>query len=219
MGFGVVAGSGLLASLGTKSAIQASIVLSFIVAVMLAPFTVRLINKSLLRSIFLGICLGTPVGGLLFVLLSIDALKLIAATIVGVMTLIATGLLSRYPLFELDTRRRRITAGFVCGVLNTTLAMPGPPIAAYTTAIRCDKATIRATTLVAFLLAYPIALAVQDFVSGISPDLWTITAPLSLPTIAGVLVGIAIERHVNEQVFKWLTMGFLVASVIALITS
>ncbi|PHP65440.1 hypothetical protein CSC94_18955 [Zhengella mangrovi] len=219
IGFGVIAGPLLLASVGSASAIQASIVLSLLIAVILAPGTLRLVSGSLLRPVFLGICIGTPVGGILFMILSIDALKTLAAITVGTMTVIASGVLSRYPVFEIDTPRRRMAAGAISGVLNTTLAMPGPPIAAYATAIRSDKAIIRATTLVAFLLAYPIAFGMQHLVAGISADLWAIAAPLSLPTIAGVLAGSAIARHVNEQAFKWLTVGFLLASVTALVVS
>jgi len=218
IGFGVIAGPMLLVSMGSTTAIQASIVLSFLIALILSPATLPLVNRALLKPLLVGVCLGSPVGALFFANLSIDNLKIIAAIVVLSMTIMSTGVLARYPIFQKDSTARRRIVGMVSGALNTTLAMPGPPIAAYTTAIRKDKSTVRATTLVSFLFAYPIAIAFQTVAVGVSEELLPLALTLALPTIGGALTGLVLVRFFAEVVFKWLTVGFLFVSVIALLS-
>lgn len=217
IGFGVIAGPVLLVSMGSTGAIQVSIVLSLLIAVLLAPGTVPRVNWSLLRPLLFGVLLGTPVGAIAYATLSLGMLKTIAAVAVSVMTLIASGLLARFPIFAKDSNNRRIGTGMVCGALNTTLAMPGPPVAAYATAIKSDKQTIRATTLVTFLFAYPVALCFQAALSGFSGALYDVAVPLSVPTVLGTISGMLVAPLFSEQFFKWLTVGFLIASVAALV--
>lgn len=216
IGFGVIAGPVLIAAMASAGAIQASVLLSFLIALLLAPSTIPRVNLRLLAPLLVGICMGTPLGALALLALSLPALKLCAAAIVGFMALAASGLLSNYPIFERDTMRRRIGVGGVCGILNAALAMPGPPVAAYATAMRFDKSTIQATTLVAFLLAYPVAFAFQALFVGLSQEAMSVTLRLLLPTAAGALTGFAAGRFVPGPVAKWTTIGFLVLSVILL---
>ncbi|TMV05717.1 sulfite exporter TauE/SafE family protein [Ruegeria sediminis] len=217
IGFGVIAGPALLVTMASAAAIQVSIVLSFLIALLLSPLTLPVVNWRLLRPLFIGVCLGTPIGALAFLGLSLETLKLFAAVVVGAMTLIATGMLSRHPIFETDSMRRRKGVGVVCGILNAALAMPGPPVAAYVTAIKGDKSVIRATTLVTFLFSYPIALMFQYAFVGISDEVLEMATTLSLPTIVGTLSGMYLSRIVGETAFKWLTVVFLSISVGALV--
>lgn len=131
--------------------------------------------------------------------------------------LIATGLFAWFPLFQKDSPIRRGGVGAVCGLLNTSLAMPGPPVAAYATAIRGDKITVRATTLVTFQLAYPIALGFQAGTAGISPAALDMGAPLVVPTLLGTAVGALGARRIDQRLFKWLIVAFLMGSVTALV--
>ncbi|SDE62744.1 sulfite exporter TauE/SafE family protein [Ruegeria marina] len=217
IGFGVIAGPVLLVTMASAGAIQVSIVLSFLIALLLAPMTLRAVNWRLLRPLFIGVCLGTPVGALAYLSLSLETLKLCAAIVVGAMTVIATGILAKFPIFQSDTATRRGAVGVVCGVLNAALAMPGPPVAAYVTAIKGDGRVVRATTLVTFLLSYPIALTVQALFVGVSESLLPTVSALAIPTIAGTASGLFLARSINEQAFKWLTVLFLIVSVSLLI--
>lgn len=217
IGFGVIAGPVLLVHMGGAGAVQVSIALSFLIAVLLAPQTFPKVRFRLLGHLFMGIAISTPIGALLSLWLAIDALKLFAAVIVGFMTLVATGVFSRYPLFERDSRIRRVCVGAISGTLNTALAMPGPPIAAYATAIRGDKEVVRATTLVAFLFAYPLAFAAQAAAKGISPDFWASVSPLVLPTVLGTILGLFCAAKIDQRWFKRLTVLFLCASTATLI--
>lgn len=217
IGFGVIAGPILLVTMGSVGAIQVSIVLSFVIALILSPTTLPLVNWRLLRPLLIGVSIGSPIGALAYSLLSLESLKIIAAIVVFFMTIISTGLLSRFPVFEKDSTKRRGFVGAISGMLNTALAMPGPPVAAYATAIKNDKITVRATTLVTFLFAYPIALVFQTGVVGISAKLYPIALSLSVPTIIGTFAGLLASSFVDERVFKWMTVVFLIASTITLI--
>lgn len=217
IGFGVIAGPVLLVTMASAGAIQVSIVLSFLIALLLAPLTLPAVNWRLLRPLFIGVCLGTPVGAWAYLSLSLETLKLCAAIVVGAMTVIATGILAKFPIAQSDTASRRGAVGMVCGALNAALAMPGPPVAAYVTAIKGDGKVVRATTLVTFLLSYPIALAFQALFVGVSESLLPTVSALAVPTILGTLSGVFLSRSINEQAFKWLTVFFLVISVILLV--
>ncbi len=217
IGFGVIAGPILLVTMGSAAAIQVSIVLSFLIAVVLSPTTLPHVNWRLLKPLFVGVCIGSPIGALAYRYLSLDTLKLLAALVVICMTAISAGLLKRYPVFEKDSKSRRRAVGAVSGALNTTLAMPGPPVAAFATAIKSDKSIVRATTLVTFLFAYPIALAFQAGIAGVSSEMVSTTLSLSLPTVVGAFSGLLVSRFVAEKIFKWLTIAFLLASAVSLL--
>ncbi|MGX9352674.1 TSUP family transporter [Shimia sp. W99] len=217
IGFGVIAGPVLLVTMASAGAIQVSIVLSFLIALMLTPITVPYVNWRLLRPLFAGVCIGTPLGALAYLNLSLEHLKLFAAVVVGVMTLIAAGVLARFPFFQTDTRARRGAIGVVCGILNSALAMPGPPVAAYVTAIKSDPIVVRSTTLVTFLLSYPIALGFQAMFVGISDTLLPTASALVLPTIAGTVFGVFLSRKLKAQHLMWLTVLFLMTSTLMLI--
>ena len=219
IGFGVIAGPSLLVSMGSSSAIQVSIVLSFLIAIILCPDTLQKVNWTLLKPLLFGVAIGTPLGALAYLSLSIGMLKAVAAVIVFAMTLIAAGFLANNPIFTRDSPKRRTLVGVVCGTLNTMLAMPGPPVAAFATAIRMDKEALRATTLVTFLFAYPIALSFHASFAGLSDALSSVALPLTLPTLLGTLTGVAITRKIDERWFKWLTVALLSMSVLKLVWS
>lgn len=216
IGFGVIAGPVLLVSMRGPEAIQVSIVLSLLIAAVLAPSTVPRVSWPLLKHLLIGMLVGTPIGAVAYSTLSLGALKLTAAIVVAFMTLVASGLFARHPIFEQDTRKRRVGVGMVCGMLNTSLAMPGPPVAAYATAVKSDSQVIRATTLVTFLFAYPVALILQGAFAGWSDALCSIALPLAVPTLLGTIAGTLIAPMFSELFFKWLTVGFLIASAGAL---
>lgn len=217
IGFGVLAGPVLIVVLASSAAIQLSILLSFLIAVLLAPTLYRDVNRSLLAHLLVGVVVGTPLGLIAARTLDIDALKLIAAVVVGFMTLVASGLLKRVFAPSDDTAGRRGVAGAISGILNATLAMPGPPVAAYASAIRHSKEAVRATTLTMFLVAYPIAFSAQVFGPGINPETWRIALLLTPFTVAGTFVGALLSRFIPAFVFRCMTLFFLVASVALLV--
>lgn len=217
IGFGVIAGPVLLVTMASAGAIQVSIVLSFLIALLLSPITVPHVNWRLLRPLFAGVCIGTPIGALAYLSLSLEHLKVLAALVVGAMTVIATGILARFPFFQTDTQVRRGAIGIVCGILNAALAMPGPPVAAYVTAIKSNPRVVRSTTLVTFLLSYPIALGFQAMFVGVSDTLAPTVLALFVPTVAGTFCGVILTGKLAARHLKWLTVMFLMISTAMLV--
>ena len=103
--------------------------------------------------------------------------------------------------------------------MNAALAMPGPPVAAYATAIRSDKSTVQATTLVTFLLAYPVAFTFQALFVGISSEALDVSLKLLAPTVTGTVLGAILARRIPEQLFRLITVAFLTMSVLLLISA
>ena len=62
IGFGVIAGPVLLLALNSAAAIQVSITLSLVTALMLAPTLIRQTHWPVLRLFLIGSCLGVPLG-------------------------------------------------------------------------------------------------------------------------------------------------------------
>ena len=217
LGFGLIAGPALLLFMDSFAAVQVTIVLSFAIALALSPTTLPKVEWSLLKPLFLGICLGAVAGAVTFSHVSLQDLKWGAAVTVLAMAVISTGVLERHPLFRRDNGARRLAVGTLSGALTASLAMPGPPVAAYATALRHAKETIRATTLVTLLFAYPVALAMQAGISGVSGQMAPMCATLMIPALAGTLAGYLLGRAVPESIFRWLITGLLLASAAALV--
>ena len=219
IGFGVIAGPVLLIVMGDSAAIQVSIVLSTIISLILCPGCIGLVSAPLLRPLIAGAVIGMAGGAALFAAASLEDLKWGAAVAVLAMAAMATGFLERYPLFRKDSPSRRVLVGAASGAMTATLAMPGPPVAAYATAIRRGKAEIRATVLVANLFFYPVALAMQGVASGLATHALPLCALLALPVIAGALAGHVAMKHVSERHFRWLITAVLVAAAALLMTN
>lgn len=212
IGFGVLAGPVLIVVLDSYAAIQISILLSFLIAVLLVPTMLGQIHLRLLVHLLLGVCAGTPLGVMAAAVLDFATLKLVAALVVGFMTVVASGLYAQVLANSTDSTVRRGAVGAISGALNVSLAMPGPPVAAYMTAIVSGKEKLRATTLALFLVAYPLAFAAQAFGLGITAETWTATLDLAPATIAGTLLGLFLARSIGEPVFRHITVACLAAS-------
>ena len=78
IGFGVIAGPILLIVLNDGSAIQISIALNLLIAVILSPFLWNNVDRSILRNFVVGLAIGSPLGLLVFLNIGITMLKAIA---------------------------------------------------------------------------------------------------------------------------------------------
>ncbi len=217
VGFGLAAGPALLVAMDDIAAVQVSVVLSFIISVLLSPVVRRQANWSFLKPLLVGVAVGSASGASVHLHVPLDALKLAAAATVLAMVVLSTGLLERYPAVRRDSRLRRAAVGVASGAMTVALAMPGPPLVAYGRATRSGKDAVRATTVAVFLVAYPLAFAMQAATTGISgrtlPMCLALVAPVLLGTVAGRIVG----NYVSERVFGRLIVGFLLASAAVLL--
>ena len=151
IGFGVIAGPVLLLILNNASAIQVSIILSLVIALLLAPSIFRQVDKSLFKLLVYGTCAGIPLG-----IIDISTLKLLAGLAVAFMALTTAG------VFGSDGDSDRVTyssgsglsMGVISGAMSSSLGMPGPVPAAWMLTRSFGKEVIRSTILFLFIPSY-----------------------------------------------------------------
>ncbi|HSM41317.1 MAG TPA: sulfite exporter TauE/SafE family protein [Afifellaceae bacterium] len=223
IGFGVIAGPVVLIVMDDGAAIQVSIILSFVSAIMLAPAARKDADTALLKPVFAGSLVGAPLGIALFGLIGVGTLKLLAAAAVAFMALVASGLSARLrrPGDQPATPGplARGTVGIVSGLMNTALAMPGPVVAAFMSTLDSGKLATRATTLVLFVLTYPIAYAFQWAVAGRSDAALALSLWLAPTTVVGVIAGRLSVPLISERLFRRIIVAILVATALALLLS
>ena len=219
IGFGVIAGPVLLYVINTGSAIQVSIMLSLVTALVLAPTLVRKIDRTVLKFLLFGTCLGVPLGILVFVRIDIVMLKLMAGIAVAFMAMTAAGVFERFKRRDSPTSDVRAAwgLGIASGAMSSSLGMPGPVPAAWMVTRRFPKSVIRATILVMFVPSYAAALAFQAFTPGIDNESIRWSLELLPATIAGVVTGRILEHRIGEHTFKRIITIVLVCTSLLLL--
>jgi uncharacterized membrane protein YfcA len=218
IGFGVVAGPLLLIVLNDSAAIQVSVALNLLIAVILAPSLWRIADRKLLRSLLIGLAVGSPIGLVMFLYADIAWLKIFA----GVVVLFTLVLLLRGNRADAVSASagvgqvEKVGVGFVAGIMGGVLAMPGPVPAAWMSAKGYDKDTIRATILVMFVVAYSFALVLQLSLAEVSANTLRLTAVLVPATVAGVFVGKVLSQRISEATFRSLITIVLTLTVVLL---
>jgi len=220
IGFGVIAGPVLLIALDDGSAVQITILLSLLIAAVLAPTLLRAADRGLLRRLALGTLAGLPLGIAVFVLLGTDLLKLLAGASVLFMAALAAGLIAR-PAGGGGARGRigDIGVGVLSGVMSASLAMPGPVVAARMTALAHPKDATRATVLLLFVFSYTAAILLQAGTVGVAGETLTLTATLAPATLLGIAVGKGCVGWIGERAFRRVIVAVLVATAAGLLIS
>jgi uncharacterized membrane protein YfcA len=221
IGFGVIAGPVLLVVLNDNSAIQVSIILNLLIALSLAPSLRQKADRQLLRPLIGGLLIGSPLGLIIYLLLDIGMLKAFAAavvlfTLVGV---IRGRHLGSEPRTAGSGRFQQISIGTIAGIMGGSLAMPGPVPAAWMAARGYRKDTVRATILLMFVFAYTIALLLQFNLAGINANTIWICISYSPATIAGIVFGGFLSKHISERIFRRLLIVVLAATVVVLLAT
>ncbi len=218
IGFGVIAGPVLLIALNDGSAIQISVLLNLLIALLLAPSLRRKTDWRLLKSLLIGLAIGSPMGLLIYLWMDIALLKLFAGLVVlFTLFLVLRGDRALTSLRgDVTGMSEKISVGVIAGIMGGSLAMPGPVTAAWMSARGFDKDTIRATILVMFVVAYAIALLLQISMAEISADTLTLTAWLTPPTLVGIVVGHVLSSRISEPVFRWLLTAILAVTSVFL---
>ncbi|USG62566.1 sulfite exporter TauE/SafE family protein [Sneathiella marina] len=221
IGFGVIAGPIMLLVLNNNSSIQISIILNLLIAVLLVR-SIRLeINKTILFQLLIGSVLGLPLGLLIFLNVNVVMLKLLAGAAISLTALlvIRNNIMRTRPAAAAPSKRGALVTGVASGLMSSSLAMPGPVVAAWMSATGIEKQVVRATTLTLFVFSYGAALLFQIPFAGVeSTTLWT-CLKLVPATIAGIYAGSLIVNWLTERVFSWLIIVILLLTAAILFAS
>lgn len=221
IGFGVIAGPVLLVVLNDSAAIQVSIILNLLIAMLLAPSLRQKADRPLLSPLLLGLAIGSPLGLLIYLSMNIDMLKAFAGFVVlFTLIFVVRGKRASSPAAAaVSGKFKQISIGTIAGVMGGSLAMPGPVPAAWMSAVGYRRETIRATILLMFVFAYTAALLLQFSVAGISAETLRLCIVHAPATVAGVVVGGVLSTRISEQVFRGLLMAILASTAAILFTT
>ena len=218
IGFGVIAGPILLLILHSSSAIQVSIILSLVIALVLSPSVFRRIDKSLFRLLVIGTIMGIPAGILIFMHIDILVLKVLAGISVGFMALTTGGVFRPQTVQDTNTYSKKVGIGIgaLSGFMSSSLGMPGPVPAAWMISKFFSKEVIRATILILFIPSYCAALIFQTVAPGLHEGVVKWSLELSPATILGILFGKVLEPRINERAFRTIVTMVLTCTAISL---
>ena len=172
------------------------------------------VDRALTRRLIVPAYCGMPLGLLALSTVGDDVLRVAlgVAVLVAVLAL-ASGI-------ALPAGRATVAgAGFLSGVLNTSLSTNGPPLVFALQARRLEPAQFRATMAAVFALSNVFAM-VLFISSGKVTRAGLLTAAFAAPAMAiGQVVGWPIRRHVHGRRFRWLVLGLLAVAGISAIVA
>lgn len=153
---------------------------------------------------------GAVIGAWLLAAVSGRSLDLIiAATVLGVVIVLATGWHVQL------SHSTRFAAGFVAGIIGTTSAIGGPPIALLYS--RSSAETLRSSLSAVFAIGIAINLIVLVAADRVSGSDLAIALLLLSPTALGVLSSRLVTGFLNGPALRVGVLGLSVGSAIALL--
>lgn len=171
--------------------------------------------RALARRLVVAAYLGMPLGLLIFISVDDSVLRLL----LGLAVLVAVGLLLVRVDLSAAPRSLDYAAGFLSGVLNTSLSTNGPPLAFALQARRLAPDAFRATINTVFALSN--ILGVSLFVAAGKVDRDGLLAALvAVPALfVGQALGLPLRRFVSPERFRVMVIVLLVLAACSAITS
>ncbi|MEZ5248645.1 MAG: TSUP family transporter [Ilumatobacteraceae bacterium] len=171
-------------------------------------------DRAVARHMVIGAYLGMPFG--LVVYLTVD--DHVLRFLLGIAVLVAVVLLAiRLDLRHAGTRLDS-GAGFVSGVLNTSLSTNGPPLVFALQARHLGPDAFRATINTVFAFSNIFGSPCSSRRVG-SPD-GIVAAAIAIPSLlVGQLTGLPLRRHVAGERFRTLVLLLLTAAALSAIIS
>ncbi|MCJ8322859.1 MAG: sulfite exporter TauE/SafE family protein [Rhizobiales bacterium] len=211
-GFGLIAVSVFLILLNSVAAIQIVIIITLIMSCIHWPKLRGLAPTNLLKWLLVGCTLGFPLGILVFELLDIEAIKMVVAILIILISLQNGWLLfagQKQNTKSNDQQHKTSTVlgvGIVSGLMASAMAMPGPAIMLYLSRTSLSKNEIRGTIITSFVFSYAGALVLQTAFVGIDSQTWVTAGMLTPAALIGVVAGHMLSNKINQKLFKWLIL-------------
>ncbi|MCU1500849.1 MAG: hypothetical protein JWM12_203 [Ilumatobacteraceae bacterium] len=206
-------GFGLLAMPVMTLAIspQRAVVVSSLVGVLITTWqawTMRAdADRPLVRRMTIAAYVGMPLGLLVLTTVGDNTLRIC----LGVSVLVATAMLASNVRVSVG-RRADLAAGFLSGVLNTSLSTNGPPLVVALQARRLDAPQFRATISAVFALSNVFALSLFLGTGKINTPGLEAAALAAPALVAGQLLGHPIRKHLHGERFRVLVLCLLAAA-------
>ena len=160
-----------------------------------------------------GAFVGMPLG---LVILNVVSDRNLRLTL-GIAVLVATALLARRLSLAHVGPQLDYGAGFVSGVLNTSLSTNGPPLVFALQTRHFEGDRFRATINLTFALSNIVGLSLFVLDGKVTRD-GLVAAAIALPAwAAGQALGWPIRKHVHGERFRWVVLTMLFAAGVSAI--
>ncbi len=222
-GFGLIAVPVFLLVMDSSDAIQMAMI---IILCMSIVDWLKLRGQSsfkLLLWLNIGMLFGFPFGLYIFQHVELHILKLIIALVIIIFSLNNLYRLFKKPqLIEQHNIKidnwKTVIAGYISGLMTTSMSMPGPAVMLYLVNLGLDKTLIRATILTFFISTYAGALALQTVLVGVSGATWTSGLSLVPVALTGVFIGHAVSHRINQKLFKEIVLIILILTALLMLS-
>lgn len=172
-------------------------------------------DRVLVRRMSIGAYVGMPLGLLVFISVDDNVLRFL----LGLAVLIAVVLLAMRVNLHHVGPRLDYCAGFISGVLATSLSTNGPPLVFTLQARQLSAPRFRATISMVFALSNVGGLALFIASGEVTRD-GLVAAAVTIPAmLVGQLLGFPLRKYVHGERFRWLVLFLLVAAAISAIVN
>ena len=212
-GFGLIAVPLMSIVTTPQNAVIISTLLGLATTVMQAWVERSHTDVPVANRLFLGACIGMPIGLLVYTSVPANGLRLVLGTVV----IVAAVALSRgFSLVRGDVRAEW-AVGLASGVLNTSVSTNGPPLVFLLQAYGYDPHTFRGTISRVFVYSNVVSVTLFALAGRIhrTPALVAVCA---IPVVVLMQVfGARVQPHVHGERFRALVLGLMFASGISAI--
>ena len=200
----------------TKAAIPVILLLSQLSNIVVLASCFRKVNIKRLLPMFAGSLLGVPVGVFIIIIISAASLKIL----IGGMTILFSILLvlKLTPRFT-NERLASGIAGFLCGMLTTSVGIGAPPVMLFMHTQKWPKEEIYPSLSAFFLISTGAALIGLSLSGLVTPHILLTSASLVPGLVIGMFLGMLVFKHVNESYFRILSVLVIMgAGVLAVLS-
>ena len=172
-------------------------------------------DKVLVKRMTFGAYLGMPLGLLVFLTVDDNVLRFM----LGIAVLVAVVLLAMRVNLHHVGPRLDVGAGFISGILSTSLSTNGPPLVFALQARQLPAPTFRATISAVFALSNILGMSLFIAAGKITRD-GLVASAVTIPAMfIGQLLGFPVRRHVHGERFRRLVLLLLTAAAISAIAN
>ena len=210
-GFALLSMPLLTLVIDAKDAVAVSTIVGALASFNLLARTYRYVRWDLARSLLAGAVAGMPLGLVVLVLVDARALKVLIAVAV----LVFVAILARGWRLEGVGPRAEVVAGFVSGVLNTSVSTNGPPLVLALQARGLEPERFRGTISAVFAVSSVVANTL--FAARGRYDLTVLGyAAVGPPALLiGGALGRRLGRDLAPEKFRPLVLALLVAAALS----
>ncbi len=172
-------------------------------------------DKVLVKRMTFGAYLGMPLGLLVFLTVDDNVLRFM----LGIAVLVAVILLAMRVNLHHVGPRLDVGAGFISGILSTSLSTNGPPLVFALQARQLPAPTFRATISAVFALSNILGMSLFIAAGKITRE-GLVASAVTIPAMfIGQLLGFPVRRHVHGERFRRLVLVLLTAAAISAIAN